>query len=103
MLRGTTCGHKAKDSTPSITWKREASLEEALGDLPFEDEKVPSSIRPILKLFQRPVPRQHLRSEAKAHMGFLSPAPPPPPPHTHTICLPPRLSKAIQLEQAAVR
>ena len=30
----TTCGLKAKDVTPSITWRREAWKEEALDDLP---------------------------------------------------------------------
>ena len=33
-LRHTSCGHKAKDITPSITWRREAWKEEALDDLP---------------------------------------------------------------------
>ena len=28
----TTCGHKAKDITPSIAWRREACKEEALDD-----------------------------------------------------------------------
>ena len=30
----TARGHKAKDITPSITWRREARKEEALEDLP---------------------------------------------------------------------
>ena len=30
----TTCGHKAKDITPSKAWRREAWKEEALKDLP---------------------------------------------------------------------
>ena len=43
-----TCGHKARDTTPSIAWRREALKEEALNDLLWEDEKDPSSIsRPI--------------------------------------------------------
>ena len=29
-----TCGHKAKDITPSIAWRREALKEETLDDLP---------------------------------------------------------------------
>ena len=30
----TTCGHKAKDNTPSIAWRREAWKEEALDHPP---------------------------------------------------------------------
>ena len=30
----TTCGHKAKDNTQFIAWRREAWKEEALDDLP---------------------------------------------------------------------
>ena len=41
----TTCGHKAKDITPSITWRREAWKAEALVDLPWKDERSPSSVR----------------------------------------------------------
>ena len=43
----TTCGHKAKDITPSIAWRREALKEEALDDRPWKDERGPSSIRRI--------------------------------------------------------
>ena len=32
----TTCGHKAKDITPSIAWRREAWKEEALDDFPLK-------------------------------------------------------------------
>ena len=39
----TTCGNKAKDITPWITWRREAWKEEALDDLPWKDERGPSS------------------------------------------------------------
>ena len=49
----TTCWHKAKDITPSITWRREAWKEEVLGDLPWKDESGSSSIRWTLELFQR--------------------------------------------------
>ena len=49
----TTCGHKAKDIIPSITWRREAWTEEAIDDLPWKDERGPSSIRRTLELFQR--------------------------------------------------
>ena len=34
----TTCGHKAKDITPLIAWKREAWKEEVLDNLPWKDE-----------------------------------------------------------------
>ena len=44
---------RAKDITPSIVWRREAWKEEALDDLPWEDERGPSSIRRTLKLCQR--------------------------------------------------
>ena len=49
----TTCGHKAKDITPSTAWRREAWKEEVLGDLLWKDEGGPSSIRWTLELFQR--------------------------------------------------
>ena len=39
----TTCGHKAKDITPSIARSREAFKEEAIGDLPWKDERGPLS------------------------------------------------------------
>ena len=41
----TTCGHNTKDTTPSIACRREAWKEEALDDLPWKDERGPSSIR----------------------------------------------------------
>ena len=41
---GITCGHKARDVTPSIAWSREALKEEALDDLPSKDERGPSSV-----------------------------------------------------------
>ena len=67
----TTRGHKSKEITPSITWRREAQKEEAIIDLPWEDEKGPSSIRPTLELFQG----QHwgnswLRDWVEHIMGF---------------------------------
>jgi len=34
LLGRSACGHKAKDITPSIAWRREAWKEEALDDLP---------------------------------------------------------------------
>ena len=49
----TTCGHKAKDITPLIAWRREALKEEALDDLPWKDERGPSSVRRTLEPFQR--------------------------------------------------
>ena len=49
----TTCGHKAKDITPSIAWRREAWKEEVLDDLLSKDERGPSSVRWTLEPFQR--------------------------------------------------
>ena len=44
---------QATDVTPSIAWRREAWKEEALNDLPWEDERGPSSVRRTLEPFQR--------------------------------------------------
>ena len=49
----TTCRYKAKDVTPSSSWRRETLKEEAIDDLPWQDERGPSSIRRTLKPFQR--------------------------------------------------
>ena len=49
----TTCGHKVKDITPLIAWRREAWKKEALHRLPWKDERGPSSIRRTLEPFQR--------------------------------------------------
>ena len=49
----TTCGHRAEDITPLITWRREACKEEALDDLPWKDERGPSSVGRTLEPFQR--------------------------------------------------
>ena len=49
----TTCGHKVTDIAPSIAWKREAWKEEALDDLPWKDERGPSSMRRTWEPFQR--------------------------------------------------
>ena len=49
----TTCEYKAKDITLSITWRRESWKEGALDDLPWKDERGPSSITRILEPFQR--------------------------------------------------
>ena len=48
----TTCRNKAKDITSSIAWRREAWKEEAVGDLPWKDERGPSSVRRTLEQFQ---------------------------------------------------
>ena len=45
----TTCGHCTKD----ISRRREAWKEEALDDLPWKDERGPSSLRRTLEPFQR--------------------------------------------------
>ena len=47
------CGNKAKDLTSSTVWRREAWKEEALDDIPWKDERGPSSIRRTWELFQR--------------------------------------------------
>ena len=47
----TAGGHKAKDITPSIAWR--AWTEEARDNLPWKDERWPSSVRRTLELFQR--------------------------------------------------
>ena len=49
----TTCGHKAKDITPLIAWRRKALKEEVLDNLPWKDQRGPSSIRWTLESFQR--------------------------------------------------
>ena len=49
----TTCRHKAKDITPSIAWRRGAWKEEVLDDLPWKDERGPSSVRRTVEPFQR--------------------------------------------------
>ena len=49
----TTCGHKAKDITPSNAWRREAWKQKALEDLPRKDERGLSSVRPTLEPPQR--------------------------------------------------
>ena len=49
----TTCGYKAKDTTPLIGWRREAWKEETLDNLPWKDERGPSSIRRTMEPFQR--------------------------------------------------
>ena len=50
---GTICEHKAKDITPLIAWRREVLKEEALGNLPWKDERGSSSIRRTLESFHR--------------------------------------------------
>ena len=53
VLRRMRYGNKAKDITLSIAWRREAWEEEALDDLPWRDERGPSSIRQTWGQFQR--------------------------------------------------
>ena len=48
-----TCGHKTKDVTPSIAWKREVWKEEVLDNLPWKGERGLSSVRRTLEPFQR--------------------------------------------------
>ena len=66
----TTCGHKAKDITPSITWRREALKEEVLDDLPWKDERGPSSIRQTLEPFKRQHWGNFWETEWNTYMGF---------------------------------
>ena len=47
----TTCRHKAKDITPSITWRREVWQEDALNSLPWKDKSGLLSIRWTLEPF----------------------------------------------------
>ena len=49
----STCRHTELDITPSISWRRETWKEQALDDLPWKDERGPSSIRWTLEPFQR--------------------------------------------------
>ena len=63
------CGQKAKAITPSIAWRREAWKEKALDDLPWKDERGPSSIRRTLEPFQRQR-RKTSERQGGAHMGF---------------------------------
>ena len=48
----TTSGHKAKDITPLIAWRREALKEEALDDLPWKDSAIfnQTNILTVLKV-----------------------------------------------------
>ena len=66
----TTCGHKARRITPSIAWRREAWKEEALDDLPWQDERGPSSVRRILEPFQRQRWGKTSEKRGGAHTGF---------------------------------
>ena len=63
----TTCRHKAKDITPPIAWRREAWKEEALDDLPWKDERGPSSIRRNIGTVSKATLGELLR---EARMGF---------------------------------
>ena len=65
-IGNTTSGNKAKDITPSIAWKREASKEEALGDLLWKDERGSSSVRWTFKGNVGKISKR----QGGAHMGF---------------------------------
>ena len=69
-MRYTTCGHKAKDITRSIAWRREALKEEALDDLPWKDERGPSSIRRTVEPFWKMTVGKLQRDGSGAHRGF---------------------------------
>ena len=55
---------------PSIAWRREAWKEDALGDLPWKDERGPSSVRRTLEPFQRQRWGNFSERRGGAHMGF---------------------------------
>ena len=62
----TTCGHKAKDITPSTARRREAWEEEALDDLPWKDDGGPSSVRRPLELYRTALEKcTHLYDETQ--------------------------------------
>ena len=66
----TTCGHKTRDITPSIAWSREAWNEEALDDLPWKDERIPSSIRRIIWNCFKSMLRKFWETECSAYGLF---------------------------------
>ena len=49
----STCGHKAKDITPLIAWRRKAWKVETFYNFPSKDQKGPKLMRWPLELFQR--------------------------------------------------
>ena len=63
-------GHKAKNITPSVAWRREVWTEEAVDDLPWKDERRPPSTRQTLELFQRQHPGNLWEMGWSAYMGF---------------------------------
>ena len=63
----TTCRHTAKDVTPPIAWRREALKEEALNDLPWQDERGLSSVR---RTFFKGNVGETSERQCGAHMGF---------------------------------
>ena len=63
-LRAQSQGHHR-----SVAWRREAWKEKALDDLPWKDERGPSSIRRTLEPFQRQR-RKTSERQGGAHMGF---------------------------------
>ena len=61
---------QSQDITPSITCRREVWKEKALDDLPWMDERGPSSIRWTLEPFQRQSFGETSERPGGAHMGF---------------------------------
>ena len=66
----STYRHKAKDITPLVAWRREALKEEAPDDIPWKEERAPSSVRRTLKPFQRQRWGNFWERRGEAHMGF---------------------------------
>ena len=64
-----TCGHKSKDISPSIAWRRETWEEEARDDLSWK-YKSSSSNNCSLQLFQRQRWGSVWETRCSVHMGF---------------------------------
>ena len=65
----TTCGHKAKDITPSVAWRREARKEEALDDLPVKGRERAVVNQTNIGTVSKATLGKLLR-RGGAHMGF---------------------------------
>ena len=72
----TTCGHKAKDITPLIAWRREAWKEEALDGLPWKNRERHRQSDEHFNRFKGNIGETSER-RGGAHMGFFE--------STHTI------------------
>ena len=63
-----TSGHKAKDTTSSIAWRREAWKEEAFDDLPWKDESMRVSSRYVTPPRVHPHTLQSKINSTKRHL-----------------------------------